>query len=214
MKTLSANKNYSCALKPMNPLNRLLKSPVCNTLRRIMKGNRFTITTLCLPLLLSGSDPVHFTDVTAQAGIKFTHNAGRSGKKWLPETMGPGCAFFDADGDGWLDILIINGKDLIPKGRRTTAALYRNNHDGTFTDITKGSGLDIDIFGIGVSIADYDNDGREDVYITALGGDHLFHNEGNGHFKDVTRDSGLANSAFAASDVLFDYDRDGKLDLF
>jgi len=179
-----------------------------------MKGNRFTITTLCLPLLLTASDPVHFTDVTAAAGIKFTHNAGRSGKKWLPETMGPGCAFFDADGDGWLDILIVNGKDLIPKGRRTTAALYRNNHDGTFTDITKGSGLDIDIYGIGVSIADYDNDGREDIYITALGGDHLFHNEGNGHFRDVTRESGLNNSAFAASATWFDYDRDGKLDLF
>ncbi len=179
-----------------------------------MKGNRFTITTLCLPLLLSASDPVRFTDVTAAAGIRFTHNAGRSGKKWLPETMGPGCAFFDADGDGWLDILVINGRDLIPKGRHSTAALYRNNHNGTFTDITKGSGLDIDIYGFGVSVADYDNDGREDVYITALGGDHLFHNEGNGHFKDVTRESGLNNSAFAASAVWFDYDRDGKLDLF
>ena len=180
-----------------------------------MKGNRFTITTLCLLSLSAGaSDQVHFTDVTAAAGIKFTHNAGRSGKKWLPETMGPGCAFFDADGDGWLDILLINGKDLIPKGRHTTAALYRNNHDGTFTDITKGSGLDIDIYGFGVSIADYDNDGREDIYITALGGDHLFHNEGNGHFKEVTKESGLANSAFAASATWFDYDRDGKLDLF
>src|SRR5580658_758336 len=179
-----------------------------------MTGNRFTIMTLCLPLLLNASDPVHFTDVTAAAGIKFTHNAGRSGKKWLPETMGPGCAFFDADGDGWLDILIVNGKDLIPKGRHTTAALYRNNRDGTFTDITKGSGLDIDIYGFGVSIADYDNDGREDVYITALGGDHLFHNGGNGHFKDVTKESGLNNSAFAASATWFDYDRDGKLDLF
>ena len=128
--------------------------------------------------------------------------------------MGPGCAFFDADGDGWLDILLVNGKDLIPKGSHTTAALYRNNRDGTFTDITKGSGLDIDIYGLGVSIADYDNDGREDVYITALGGDHLFHNEGNGHFKDVTKEAGIANSAFAASATWFDYDRDGKLDLF
>jgi hypothetical protein len=186
-----------------------------------MKGNRFTITTLCLPFLLAGlqpaapaSEPVRFTDITAAAGIHFVHNAGRSGKKWLPETMGPGCAFFDADGDGWLDILIVNGKDLVPRGRHTTAVLYRNNHDGTFTDITKNSGLDVDIYGIGVTIGDYDNDGRDDVYITALGGDHLFHNEGNGHFKDVTRESGLANSAFAASATWFDYDRDGKLDLF
>ena len=160
------------------------------------------------------SDPVRFTDVTAAAGIRFTHNAGRTGKKWLPETMGAGCAFFDADGDGWLDILLVNGKDLVPHGRRTTAALYRNNHDGTFTDITKGSGLDIEIYGFGVAIGDYDNDGREDVYLTALGGDHLFHNEGGGKFRDVTKEAGIANSAFATSAAWFDFDRDGKLDLF
>src|SRR5262245_44870545 len=169
-----------------------------------MRGNRFTITSAALLLtipatfvLLAGDESVRFTDVTASAGIKFTHNSGRAGKKWLPETMGAGCAFFDADGDGWLDILLINGKDWTPRGRKTTAALYRNNHDGTFIDITRGSGLDIEIYGLGVAIADYDNDGREDVYITALGGDHLFHNEGGGHFRDVTRDSGAANEGFA-----------------
>ena len=157
---------------------------------------------------------VHFTDVTAKAGIRFVHNAGKAGKKWLPETMGAGSAFFDADGDGWQDILLINGKDWSPHGRRTTAALYRNNHDGTFTDITRGSGLDIEIYGLGVAVADYDNDGREDVYITALDGDHLFHNEGGGKFRDVTRESGIHNAAFGASATWFDYDRDGKLDLF
>jgi enediyne biosynthesis protein E4 len=157
---------------------------------------------------------VKFTDVTAAAGIRFTHNAGRSGKKWLPETMGAGCAFLDADGDGWLDILLINGKDLVPRGRHTTAALYRNNHDGTFTDITRGSGLDIEIYGLGVAVGDYDNDGRDDIYITALGGDHLFHNEGGGHFRDVTAQSGIRNTAFASSAAWLDYDRDGKLDLF
>ena len=157
---------------------------------------------------------VHFTDVTAKAGIRFVHNAAKTGKKWLPETMGAGCAFFDADGDGWPDILLINGKDWVPHGRRTTAALYRNNHDGTFTDITRGSGLDIEIYGLGVAVADYDNDGREDVYITALDGDHLFHNEGGGKFRDVTRESGIRNAAFGASATWFDYDRDGKLDLF
>jgi len=156
---------------------------------------------------------IQFTDVTQAAGIKFTHNAGRTGKKWLPETMGSGCAFFDADGDGWPDILLINGKDLIPHGRKTHAALYRNNHNGTFTDITAGSGLDVEIYGIGVAIADYDNDGRDDVYITALGGDHLFHNEGNGKFRDVTMESGIQNAAFASSAAWFDYDRDGKADL-
>src|SRR5580704_2818234 len=85
---------------------------------------------------------VKFADVTAAAGIHFTHNAGRSGKKYLPETTGAGCAFFDFDGDGWPDILLVNGKDFNPGGHPTTAALYRNNHDGTFTDVTKGSGLD------------------------------------------------------------------------
>jgi len=180
---------------------------------------RITIAVLALlAAILLASAPqvpaVHFTDVTAQAGIRFIHNAGKAGKKWLPETMGAGCAFFDADGDGWPDILLINGKDLVPRGRRTTAALYRNNHDGTFTDITRGSGLDIEIYGLGVAVADYDNDGREDVYITALDGDHLFHNEGGGKFRDVTRESGIRNAAFGASAVWFDYDRDGKLDLF
>ena len=157
---------------------------------------------------------VIFTDVPAQAGIHFTHNAGRSGKKYLPETLGSGVAFFDADGDGWPDILFVNGKDFTPRGRRTTAALYRNNRNGTFTDVTAGSGLDIEIYGMGVAIGDYDNDGRDDVYITALDGDHLFHNEGNFKFRDVTKAAGIQNASFGASAAWLDYDRDGKLDLF
>jgi enediyne biosynthesis protein E4 len=155
-----------------------------------------------------------FTDVTAQAGIHFTHNSGRAGKKYLPETLGSGCAFFDADGDGWPDILLINGKDWTPHGRKSLAALYRNNHNGTFTNITAGSGLDVEMYGMGVAIADYDNDGRDDVYITALDGDHLFHNEGNGKFRDVTKESGIHNASFGTSAAWLDYDRDGKVDLF
>jgi enediyne biosynthesis protein E4 len=158
--------------------------------------------------------PIRFTDVTARAGIQFVHNNGRAGKKWLPETMGSGCAFFDADGDGWPDILLINSKDWAPHGKRSTAALYRNNHNGTFTDITRGSGLDVEIYGLGVTVADYDNDGREDLYITALDGDRLFHNEGGGKFRDVTKESGIRNAVFGASAAWFDYDRDGKVDLF
>jgi enediyne biosynthesis protein E4 len=160
------------------------------------------------------SGKVVFTDVSAQAGIRFVHNAGKAGKKYLPETLGSGAAFFDADGDGWLDLLLINSKDWTPRGRRSTAALYRNNHDGTFTDITRGSGLDVELYGIGVAIGDYDNDGREDVYITALDGDRLFHNEGHGKFKDVTAASGIKNASFGTSAAWVDYDRDGKLDLF
>src|SRR2546423_631217 len=157
---------------------------------------------------------VVFTDVTAQAGIHFVHNSGRAGKKYLPETLGAGCAFFDADGDGWQDILLINGRDWTPRGRKSTAALYRNNHDETFTQITAGSGLDVEMYGMGVAIADYDNDGREDVYIPALEGDRLFHNEGGGKFRDVTKSSGIQNANFGSSAAWVDYDRDGKLDLF
>src|SRR5580693_4483644 len=162
----------------------------------------------------STANKIQFTDVTAQAGIKFVHNAGKSGKKYLPETLGSGAAFFDADGDGWIDILFVSGKAWIPGARHTTAALYRNNHNGTFTDITRGSGLDIEIYGIGVAVGDYDNDGRDDVYITALDGDHLFHNDGGGKFTDVTKTSGISNASFGTSAAWLDYDRDGKLDLF
>ncbi len=175
------------------------------------------LATLAIDAASTGSaaaNKVVFTDVTAQSGIKFVHNAGKSGKKYLPETMGSGAAFFDADGDGWLDVLLINSKDWAPRGRRTTAALYRNNHNGTFTDITKGSGLDVEMYGIGVAVGDYDNDGRDDVYITALDGDRLFHNEGHGKFKDVTAASGIKNANFGTSAAWLDYDRDGKLDLF
>jgi len=158
--------------------------------------------------------PITFTDVTAHAGIRFLHNSGRAGRKYLPETMGSGVAWFDADGDGWPDILLINSKDWTPHGRKSLPALYRNNHDGTFTNITAGSGLDVEMYGMGVAVGDYDNDGREDVYITALGGDHLFHNEGHGKFRDVTKQAGINNNSFGTSAAWLDYDRDGKLDLF
>jgi enediyne biosynthesis protein E4 len=158
--------------------------------------------------------PIRFTDVTAQAGIQFVHNSGREGKKYLPETLGSGVAWFDADGDDWPDLLLINSKDWTPHGRKSLPALYHNNRDGTFTDVTAGSGLDVEMYGMGVAIGDYDNDGRDDVYITALEGDHLFHNEGHGKFRDVTKAAGIDNANFGTSAVWFDYDRDGKLDLF
>jgi hypothetical protein len=174
----------------------------------------FGVTALLLAAGSPAAIPVVFSDVTAQAGIKFVHNAGKDGKKYLPETVGSGAAFFDADGDGWGDILLINGKDWAPKGRKSTAALYKNNHNGTFTDITAGSGLDVEIYGIGVAVGDYDNDGKPDVYITALEGDRLFHNEGGGKFTDVTKSSGINNANFGTSVAWFDYDHDGKLDIF
>src|SRR4051794_2752619 len=119
--------------------------------------------TALLVLLAAGLQAqVRFVDVTQAAGIHFTHNAGKQGKKYLPETMGSGVAWLDVDGDGWQDLVLINSKDWTPGGRRTTAGLYRNNGKGGFTDITRGSGLDVEMYGLGVAVADYDNDGRDD----------------------------------------------------
>ncbi len=158
---------------------------------------------------------VKFTNVTSAAGINFQHHNGRSGKKYLPETLGSGCAFLDYNNDGWSDVLLINSKPWQSSAReKVTSALYRNNKDGTFTDVTVEAGLAVEMYGMGVAVADYDNDGDEDIYITALGPDHLFRNEGDAKFRDVTEESGIRNSAFATSAAWLDYDRDGRVDLF
>ncbi len=169
-----------------------------------------SLSLTALPLIAAPA----FVDVTTAAGINFKHNAGKAGRKWLPETMGAGCAWVDVDNDGWPDIVLVNSKDWTPRGRRSTPALYRNNQNGTFTNVTAGSGLDVELYGLGISAADYDHDGRLDLYLTALEGDRLFHNEGNGKFRDVTAASGIRNAAFGTSSAWFDYDHDGKLDLF
>ena len=157
-----------------------------------------------------------FTDVTAQAGIQFEHNSGAYGGKLLPETLGSGCAFLDYDADGWQDILLINSMDWPGhKRRRTTLKLYRNNRNGTFTDVTKAAGLDLELYGMGVAVGDYDNDGFPDIFITCVGQSRLFRNTGKGTFLDVTKPAGLLNKqGFSTSAVWFDYDRDGLLDLF
>jgi hypothetical protein len=156
------------------------------------------------------------TDVTSQAGIHFKHNNGGFGGKLLPETLGSGCAFLDYDGDGWLDILLVNGMDWPGhKKQHSTLALYRNNRNGTFTDVTKKAGLNLEMYGMGVAVGDYNNDGFPDIFVTCVGQNRLFRNTGKGTFVEVTQKSGLGKRlGFSTSALWFDYDRDGLLDLF
>ncbi len=158
----------------------------------------------------------HFTDVTVAAGIQFHHNSGAFGDKYLPETLGPGCAFLDYDNDGWQDILLINGMDWPGHAKqRSTMRLYRNNRNGTFTDVTRAAGLDVEMYGMGVAVGDFNNDGFPDIYVTCVGQSRLFQNNGKGRFADITERSGLGGRlGFSSSALWFDYDRDGLLDLF
>jgi hypothetical protein len=161
------------------------------------------------------SGPVEFVDVTAEAGIRFRHNNGAAGKKYLPETLGAGAAFLDYDNDGWLDVLLVNSTGWPEnRGPATPPALYRNQGDGTFRDATREAGLSSSLYGIGCAVGDYDNDGNADVYITAVGPDRLYRNTGGGKFQDVTARAGVGDPGFGTSAAWLDYDRDGRLDLF
>lgn len=162
---------------------------------------------------------VPFTDVTSASGITFTNFNGATGEKLLPETMGAGVAVLDFNGDGLQDILFVNGADwswtTSKRSPAPTAALYANQGGGKFLDVTAGSGLDRSFHGTGVAVGDFDNDGRVDVFISGVGGCHLFHNEGGGHFQDVTAAAGITSHAddWGTSAAWIDYDNDGDLDL-
>ncbi len=161
--------------------------------------------------------PVQFVDITESAGIDFVHTNGAYGERLLPETMGSGAAFFDFDNDEDPDLLLVNSSDWPWQGSpSTTAALYRNRGDGTFENITAGSGLDVPLYGMGVAVGDYDGDGWRDVYLTAVGGNRLFRNEDGKGFRDVTVETSTAGgeSDWGTSAAFVDYDRDGDLDLF
>ncbi|QDT07361.1 ASPIC and UnbV [Rubripirellula lacrimiformis] len=161
---------------------------------------------------------VRFTDITDDAGISFVHNNGANGDKLLPETMGGGCAFFDFDDDGDQDLLLVSSADWPwdnASDRRQTSSLYRND-DGKFIDVTEGSGLDVELYGMGAAVGDFDNDGLVDVFMSAVGQNRLFRNAGDGKFVDVTDVSGVAGSddSWSTSAGWFDYDNDGDIDLF
>src|SRR5712672_3006690 len=190
----------------------------------MVKRSLATILVFALAVLLIektgiGATPetssIQFRDVTQTAGIRFVHNNAAFGKKFLPETMGPGVAFIDYDNDGWPDIFIVNGMDWPSHVQKHSAPkLYHNNHDGTFTDVTHKAGLDVEMMGMGVAVGDYDNDGYDDLFVTAYGQRHLFHNNGNGTFTDVTQKAGLQGpKEFSTSAAWVDYDKDGHLDL-
>jgi enediyne biosynthesis protein E4 len=164
-----------------------------------------------------GSPGFALEDVTAASGLKFTHHSGATGRKFLPETLGAGAAFVDIDGDGAQDVVFANGTNWVTttKDTKDTARVFRNDGKGRFTDVTARSGIDVPMYGMGVAAADYDNDGRADLFFTAVGQSRLFHNEGNGRFADVSERAGFAKrSAFSTSAAWLDYDRDGRLDLF
>ncbi|MDX1933656.1 MAG: CRTAC1 family protein [Capsulimonadales bacterium] len=194
---------------------------------------------LCLSLLLAGSvwscrptgptavpspgNPPLFSDVAKKAGVTFYHSTGATGKFYYVEETGAGCAFIDFDRDGWQDIFLVQSGTIPRTGTpqpKDHCALFRNNRDGTFSEVTAGSGLDRDFgYGQGVSVGDYDNDGFDDLYVTAYGGNHLLRNEGGtGRFTDVTERAGVGDTddgpRYATSSAFGDYDRDGDLDLY
>src|SRR6266513_1673236 len=164
------------------------------------------------------SKSIQFTNLTEQAGIKFVHFKGNNGISINREEFGPGVCVTDFDGDGWPDIYFVNGRDLYNRGISVRNALYHNNRDGTFTDITEASGVPGTGYGLGCVWGDYDNDGYPDLFITQYGRNVLYHNNDNGTFSDVTDRAGVAGlesgTLFHSGATFFDYDRDGRLDLY
>ena len=156
---------------------------------------------------------VGFVDVTESAGIQFEHYTGAYGAKFFTEMAGAGGGFFDYDGDGWQDILLINGQDWStnPDGRSAQdgLALYRNGGDGTFADVTDEAGLTTELYGMGMTAADYDNDGDVDFLITAVGPNRFYRNNGDGTFSAISDWAGAEDQAWSTSAMFFDYDKDG-----
>ena len=191
----------------------------CFSRRRFLQGIAATLALPAASRLARAlpNIPYPFEEVpSAISGITWTHTAGKSSEKYLPETTGAGCAFLDYDNDGWMDIYLVNsGKcDFYDPNPPLRNALYRNNRDGTFADVTEKAGVAAGGYGQGVAVGDYDGDGFPDLYVTQYGRSILYHNNGDGTFKDVTEKAGVAAPGWSSSAVWFDYDNDGRLDLF
>jgi hypothetical protein len=185
---------------------------------RIVPAHIATLLLLLLsssPTICGQAIDVHFTDITDRAGIKFTHTSSPE-KKYIVESMSGGVAFVDYDGDGYLDIYLVNSLtvDMVKSKQKTRSVLYHNNGDGTFTDVTDKAGVGDIGWGMGVAVGDYNNDGWDDIYVTCLGPNHLLKNNGNGTFTDVTKKAGVGDPRWSTGAAFVDYDNDGKLDLF
>ncbi len=177
-----------------------------------LKKSIFVCIILCICIQARAS--VKFVDVTEAAGIHFKHTPGASGKRYMPETMGSGCAFLDYDSDGNLDILFVNARSWDALDATETPHLYRNLGNGQFADVTKAAKLNVPMYGMGVAIADYDNDGDVDIYFTNVGENRLFRNNGDCSFSDVTEFANVGDNGWGTSAAFFDADRDGWLDVF
>ncbi len=176
----------------------------------------YPLRSLALPVSGTSAPPIFQQVPPSISGIRWVHTAGKSPQKHLPETSGAGCAFLDYDNDGWMDIYLVNsGKaDFYTPPKPLRNALYKNNRDGTFTDVTEKAGVAGGGYGMGVAVGDYNNDGMPDIYVTQVGRSILYRNNGDGTFTDVTEKAGVAAPGWATSAVWFDYDNDGRLDLF
>src|SRR5256886_1958459 len=173
---------------------------------------------LGMPALVSEAsrEPLFREVASSSSGIEWVHENAMSDNRYLPETLGPGCAFLDFDNDGWMDIYLVNSGpcDFWTPTRPVRNALYKNNRDGTFTDVTERAGVAGGTFGMGVAVGDYDNDGWPDIFVTSYGRCILYKNNRDGTFTDVTEKGGLATPGWTTSAVWFDFDNDGLLDLF
>ncbi|MDE0323088.1 MAG: CRTAC1 family protein [Candidatus Poribacteria bacterium] len=172
------------------------------------------LSSVFVSLCISAGADVKFTDVADVSGIEFQHFTGATGARYMPETMGAGCAFLDYDTDGNLDILLANGTSLTRPNAAHTPRLYRNTGDGQFVDVTEAAGLDVSMYGMGITAADYDNDADLDIYFTNVGENRLFRNNGDRTFTDVTESAKVGDSNWSTSATFFDADKDGWLDLF